>query len=140
MDQTMIRRDGGDPGLFESAEEGPALELRGFSYNEQRRIVPALLDALTLCGCCLEEQRMLSPTQTALSFEVHLRSAFELYSELIAAGVELTRESHVKMTGLCTLRGHNPRRARRRRVLRVRLEVSFLYDNLEFGMMAIGIA
>jgi hypothetical protein len=124
---------------LDTAENGPAIELRGFSYDEQRRIVPALLEAMAVCGCFVEEQRALSLTQTELRFEVHLRSAFELYSELVAAGVELTRDSHVKMTSLCTLRGHNPRQAKRRRVISVRLEVSFLEeDNLEFGMMAIG--
>lgn len=129
------------PHPLDKAEDGPAVELRGFSYDEQRRIVPALLDAMAACGCWVEEQRVLSPTQTELRFEVHLRSAFELYSELVAAGVELTRDSHVKLTGLCTLRGHNPRQAKRRRVISVRLEVSFIEENnLEFGLMAIGLA
>ncbi len=141
MDESMMKYPGKTPGLMEQAEGGPALELRGFSYDEQQRIVPALLDAMASCGCCVEEQRAVSATQTVLCFEVHLRSAFELYSELVATGVELTRDSHVKMTGLCTLRDHNPRQARRRRVLSVRLEVSFLENsNMEFGMMAIGLA
>jgi hypothetical protein len=126
---------------LDNAEDGPPIDLRGFSYDEQRRILPALLEAMAACGCWVEEQRAVSSTRTEVRFEVHLRSAFELYSELIAAGVELTRESHAQMTGLCTLRGHNPRHAKRRRVISVRLEVSFLEeDNLEFGMMAIGIA
>jgi hypothetical protein len=127
--------------ILDQAEDGPPIELRGFSYDEQRRIVPALLDAMANCGCWVQEQRALSLTQTELRFEVHVRSAFELYSELIGAGVELTRDSHVRMTGLCTLRGHNPRQARRRRVVSMRLEVSFLEENnFEFGMMAIGLA
>jgi hypothetical protein len=129
------------PALLDVPEPGPVLELRGFSYDEQRRIVPALLDAMVLCGCCVQEQKALSPRHVEVCFEVYLRSAFELYSQLIGAGVELTRESHTRMTGLCTLRGHNPREAKRRRVVRVRLEVRFLEeDNSEFGMMAIGYA
>jgi hypothetical protein len=137
----MTLLPGNTPIALDKAQEGPAIELRGFSYDEQRRIVPALLEAMAACGCWVAEQRAISPTHTELRFEVHLRSAFELYSELIGAGVELTRESHAQMTGLCTLRGHNPRQARRRRVISVRLEVSFLEEgNHEFGMMAIGLA
>ena len=136
----MMQNSANYPVLLDIPEPGPVLELRGFSYDEQRRIVPALLDAMVLCGCCVQEQRTLSPTHAEVCFEVHLRSAFDLYSQVIGAGVELTRDSHTKMTGLCTLRGHNPRHAKRRRVLRVRLEVRFLEDNSEFGMMAIGLA
>ena len=128
------------PALLDIPMEGPTLELRAFTYNEQPRTVTALLDAIALCGCWVQEQRMVSPTHAELCFEVHLRSAFELYSQLLGAGVELTRESHAKMTGLCTLRGYNPRQAKRRRLLQIRLDVRFLEDNSEFGMMAIGLA
>jgi hypothetical protein len=68
----------------------------------------------------------LSPTMTKLCLEVQLRSVFELYSGLVSAGVELTRDSHTTMTGLCTVRDHNLHQARRRRILTVRLELSFL--------------
>jgi hypothetical protein len=43
------------------------------------------------------------------------------------------------MTGLCTVRDHNPRRAKRRRILTVRLELSFLEEGgAELGRMAAG--
>jgi hypothetical protein len=108
--------------------ETPPVELRGHSYEDHRIIVPALLDTLAACGCWVLEQKALSSTQTELCFEVQLRSAFELYGGLLAAGVELSRDSHIRMTILCTLRGHNPRQARRRRVVTVRLGLSFLEE------------
>lgn len=117
------------PSLFAADES--AIELRGHSYDDHRRIVPALLESMAACGCWLLEQRALSPTMTELSLEVQLRSIYELYSGLIAAGVELTRDSHICMTGLCTVRDHNPRQAKRRRVITVRLELSFL-EPMEF--------
>jgi hypothetical protein len=119
----------------------PTLELRGHSYEEHRTMIPALVEALAACGCWILEQRALSPTQAELYFEVQLRAAFELYSGIVAAGVELTRDSHTRMSGLCTLRGHNPRQARRRRVVSVRLGLSFLEDTpaIDQGIV-IGIA
>ena len=109
-----------------SAYETPQVELRGHSYEDHRQIVPALLKAVAACGGWVLEQRALSPTLTELSVEVQLRSVVELYSGLIAAGLELTRDSHTRMTGLCTVRDHNPRQAKRRRIISVRLELSFL--------------
>ena len=109
-----------------SACETSPVELRGHSYDDHRQVVPALLKAVAACGGWVLEQRALSPTTTELSVEVQLRSVFELYSGLIACGVELTRDSHTCMTGLCTVRDHNPRQANRRRILSVRLELSFL--------------
>jgi hypothetical protein len=106
--------------------EMPRVELRGYSYDDHRQIVPALLETMAACGCWVLEQRALSPTITELCFEVQLRSVFELYSGLIATGVELTRDSHTCMTGLCTVRDYNPRQAKRRRIITVRLELSFL--------------
>ncbi len=81
------------------------------------------------CGCWLLEQRAVSPNATELSFELLLRSVFELYSGLLSSGVELSRDSHTRMKSLCTVRDHNPHHARRRRVLNVRLELIFLEDN-----------
>lgn len=104
----------------------PTVDLHGHSYDDHRNIVPALLDALAACGCWVLDQKALSPTQTELYFEVQLRCAFELYSGLLSAGVELTRDSHTRMNGLCTLRGHNPTHARRRRVVTIRLSLTFL--------------
>jgi hypothetical protein len=104
------------------------VDLRGYSYQDHVSFVPALLETIATCGCWVLDQRSLSPTQTELSFEVQLRSVFELYSGLVAAGVELTRDSHTRLTSLCTLRDHNPRQAKRRRIVTIRLELCFLEE------------
>lgn len=137
----MLHSSGNNPVPTTSTAEGSTVELHGFSYDDRRRILAAVLEAMTACGGWVLEQKAISPTQTALRFEIQMRSSVELYSELIAAGVELTRESHMKMTELCTLRVHNPHKAKKRRILTVRLELSFLEeDALEYGAMSIGMA
>jgi hypothetical protein len=107
----------------------PQVDLRGHSYDEHRIVLPYLLDTMASCGCWVLDQKALSPSHTELSFEVQIRSVFELYSGLIAAGIELSRDSHIRMTGLCTLRGHNPHNAKRRRIVTIRLELSFLEES-----------
>lgn len=119
----------------------PAVQLRGHSYDDHRKIIPAVLESMAACGCWLTEQRALSATLTELSFEVQLRSVYELYSGLIGAGVELSRDSHTRMTSLCTVRDHNPRQAKRRRVITVRLEVNFLEQHeADAGGITMGLA
>jgi hypothetical protein len=45
------------------------------------------------------------------------------------------------MSGLCTVRDHNPRQAKRRRILTIRLELSFLEQGgSELGTSSIGVA
>jgi len=130
-----------DPIFADVTGDSPPIDLRGHSYDDHRSIVPALLDTMAACGCWVLDQRALSPTQTELRFEIQLRSVFELYSGLIAAGVELSRDSHTRLTVLCTLRDHNPRHAKRRRVITIRLDLSFLEEHTSTaGGIIVGIA
>jgi hypothetical protein len=123
------------------ASDPYSIDLRGHSYADHRQIVPALIESMAACGCWMVEQRALSPTTTELRLEVQLRSVFELYSGLVCSGIELTRDSQVRMAGLCTLRNHNPRQAKRRRVLSVRLELSLLEHTVsDCGSVAVGLA
>ena len=110
--------------------ETTVIELRGRSFDDHQEFVPALLETMASCGCWLLERRELPPNVTELRFEVLLRSVFELYSGLLSCGVELSRDSHTRMKSLCTVRDHNPHRARRRRTLTVRLELIFM-DELD---------
>ncbi len=111
------------------AVEMPPIELRGHTYDEQRELVPELIETMNACGCWLLDQRTLSSTSTELKIELQLRSVFEFYSALLAAGIDLTRDSHILMRSLCTVRDHNPHRAQRRRILNARIELVFLAQN-----------
>jgi hypothetical protein len=108
--------------------EIPVINLRGRSFEDHQEFVPMLLDTMASCGCWLLERREFPPNATELSFELLLRSVFELYSGLLSCGVELSRDSHTRMKSLCTVRDHNPHRARRRRVLTIRLELIFVEE------------
>ena len=108
--------------------ETPVIELRGRSFDDHQEFVPALLETMASCGCWLLERRELPPNVTELRFEVLLRSVFELYSGLLSCGVELSRDSRTRMKSLCTVRDHNPHRAKRRRVLTIRLELIFVEE------------
>jgi hypothetical protein len=121
--------------------EIPLIQLRGRTYEDHREIVPVLLETMAACGCWLLEQRVLSPSATELSFELQLRSVFELYSGLLSSGVDLSRDSHTRMKSLCTVR--DPHNAKRRRILTIRLELIFMEqtDSLpDLARTAMGLA
>lgn len=106
----------------------PLLEVRSFSYEERPMILAALAQQMATCGCWLLERRTVSLSQIEYRFELQLRSIFDLYSGLIAAGLELTKGSHLDLTSLCTLCKHNPTPAELGRIVTVRLELSFLIE------------
>lgn len=123
--------------------EIPLIELRGRTYEDHREIVPILLDTMANCGCWLLEQRAVSPKVTELSFELLLRSIFDLYSGLLSSGIDLSRDSHTRMKSLCTVRDHNPHLAKRRRILTIHLELIFMEDTgaaSDLARTAMGIA
>ena len=104
------------------------LRLQSFSYEARRVILPALADVMTHCGCWLLERKVVSLTQLDYIFELQQISVLDLYSELIAAGLELTRGSHLELTTLCGLLAHSCSPTDRRRIVHVHLEVSFLEE------------
>lgn len=112
------------------------VELQGFSYEDRRLVLAAMLESLETCGCWVEERRSVSPSQMELRFEVPLSAADELYSEMVSVGVEFTREAHQAMTWLCTLRRHEPKSLR---TVSVRMDMSFLEEYaMEMGRMPTG--
>lgn len=107
------------------------LDVKGFSYEDRGVVVPALLQAISGSGCWLLDRQMLTVSQMEILFEMQLRSALGIYSDLIGAGLELTRAGHGSLTGLCTLCKHNPQVMQAGRMVTVRLHVSFLEEEYE---------
>ena len=117
-----------------SSTVAPMLDVRSFTYEDRRGILAGLGEAMNGCGCWLLERKALSTTQMEYRFEVQLHSAVDLYIALIECGLELTRASHLELTELCMLRKHNQSQCELRRVIHVRLEISFLEDIVPLGM------
>jgi hypothetical protein len=112
------------------------LDLRGYSYTDRQGLLPGLVSAFTQCGGWVLERKTTSATTIEFRIEIQLRSIVELYGSLIAAGVELTRNSHALLTDLCTCRHNLPRNQgsattrnyQPSQILALRLELSFLED------------
>jgi hypothetical protein len=103
-------------------------DLQGFSYQDRHCLLPVLTSALTQCGGWVLERKTTSASSMEFRIEIQLQCIVELYSSLIAAGVELTRTTHDTLTALCTSRHHIARSHTATQVLCIRLELSFLED------------
>ena len=103
-------------------------ELAGYSYGERATLLPALTSAFTQVGGWVLDRKTTSSNAVEFTIELQLRSVVELYSAIVAAGIELTRATHATLTGLCTCRRHTGYAVGLKEVLTLRLEVSFLED------------
>jgi hypothetical protein len=117
------------------------VRLRCFSYEERFGVMAVMLEALDQCGCWMESRETVSATQVEMLFAARLAASDELYSGLMTTGVDMTQESHMAMTLLCTRWRHQPEDASRFATIRVRLEVNFLrLPEVEMGFVAQGAA
>jgi hypothetical protein len=132
------------PRVYPESHERPAaaaasnlsIEVRCFSYEERRMVLPALLDAVNNTGGWILDRQVLPNGRIEFWFEVQLRSIMELYSGMVGTGLEFTRSGHRDLTALCTLR-QNAASTERHRLIGIRMEVSFLdEDELSLPIVA----
>lgn len=103
-------------------------DLQGYSYEDRQGLLPVLTNAFTHCGGWVLERKATSATTMEFRIEIQLQGIVELYSSLVATGLELTRGTHDTLTALCTSRMHIARSAEPSRLLSIRLELNFLED------------
>ena len=109
--------------------EAAQATLRALTYRPRPVIVPLLTESLEDCGCWVRE-RSGGANNLVLRFEISLYAVVELYSCLIECGLEFDRCGHRELALLCTLRRHAIVPDALRRMLNVRLELTFA-DELE---------
>lgn len=116
----------------------PTHELQGYSYEDRQGLLPSLTSAFTQCGGWVLERRATSASTMEFHLELQLDAIVELYSSLVAAGVELTRTAHATLTALCTSRQYNAGWCQSKQVVSIRLEVSFLEDMTLHALLMTG--
>ena len=104
------------------------LDLQGYSYLDRQGLLPTLITSFTHCGGWVLERKTISATSMEFRIEIQLHGIVELYSSLVATGLELTRGTHATLTALCNSRKHIGRSHQPGRLVSIRLELSFLED------------
>lgn len=81
--------------------EGWNLRLTALSADDPERLVRFLTGALLACGGWVLTRTTQGKEAAELDFEFARAACVDVYSVLVAAGLELSRESHVQMANLC---------------------------------------
>ncbi len=116
------------------------LEIQSFSYDDRSGVLPELLAKLSDGGGWIIDRRSTSAQTVQLSVEAQLRSIVELYSALVAAGLELTRSSHMVLTDLCTCRKNAAYAVDLSQIVTLELEISFLEELTLHSLLASGVS
>ncbi len=114
-----------------------SLDIHGYSYSDRFQIMLSLTTSLTGSGAWITDRSTVSPTVTELRFEIQLSCVLDLYTSLVATGLELTRNAHRAMTDLWTC--YNNLDIRFSDVIAVRLEISFLEDITLHSLLTSGV-
>ena len=110
--------------------EGPvAAILRAWTHQSRAVTTPLLATTLRDCGCWTRER---AGTAAALHvlFEIPLHMVDELYAGLVECGLEFDRKARCELSMLCTLGRHSQREISLRKIIALRLAVTFA-DELE---------
>jgi hypothetical protein len=113
-----------------------SLDIQGFSYEERHGLLPTLTSAFADCGGWVMDRKTLSPTSMEFRLEIQLRAVVDLYSSILASGLELTRAAHLGLTHLCTCRKNFAAPADLGQIVAIRIEISFLEDSTLHSVFA----
>ncbi|MDR3775146.1 MAG: hypothetical protein P4L26_17460 [Terracidiphilus sp.] len=78
-----------------------AMEMKAISIEEPSRLVQNLTGAILGCGGWVLSRGANDTGTVSMLFEFERQACVEIYSLLIAAGLELSQSGHIRFTELC---------------------------------------
>jgi len=85
-----------------------AMEMRAVSMEEPGRLVQTLTGAILGCGGWILSRGANDTGTVTMLFEFERQACVDIYSVLIAAGLELSQTGHIRFTELCMCTRHQP--------------------------------
>jgi hypothetical protein len=86
-----------------------AMQMKAISVEEPSRLVQSLTGAILACGGWVLSRGANDTGMINMLFEFERRACVDIYSVLIAAGVELSQNGHIRFTELCQCTRSQPR-------------------------------
>lgn len=84
------------------------MEMKAVSQIEPSRLVCSLTGAILGCGGWVLSRGATDSGTITMLFEFERQACVDIYSVLIAAGVELSQAGHIRFTELCQCTRHRP--------------------------------
>jgi hypothetical protein len=78
-----------------------AMEMKAISVEEPSRLVQNLTGAILACGGWVLSRGANDGGTVSMLFEFERQACVDIYSVLIAAGLELSQSGHIRFTELC---------------------------------------
>ncbi len=78
-----------------------AMEMKAISVEEPSRLVQALTGAILGCGGWVLSRGANDGGTVSMLFEFERQACVDIYSVLIASGLELSQSGHIRFTELC---------------------------------------
>jgi hypothetical protein len=78
-----------------------AMQMRAISVEEPSRLVRSLTGAILGCGGWVLSRGASDTGRVSMLFEFERQACVDIYSMLIAAGLELSQSGHIRFTELC---------------------------------------
>jgi len=85
-----------------------AMEMKAASIEEPSRLVQTLTGAILGCGGWVLSRGANDTGMVNMLFEFERRACVDIYSVLIAAGLELSQSGHIRLTELCRCTRSHP--------------------------------
>jgi len=85
-----------------------AIEMRAISAEEPAQLVQTLTGAILGCGGWVLSRGANNAGAISVLFEFERQACVEIYTVLIASGLELSQDGHVRFTELCQCTRSNP--------------------------------
>src|ERR1017187_8900807 len=94
--QKMLARDAG-----QSKSIPWAMQMKAVAIEEPARLVQTLTGAILACGGWVLSRGANDTGTVSMLFEFERQACVEIYSVLIAAGIDLSQAGHIRFTELC---------------------------------------
>jgi len=78
-----------------------AMQMKAISLEEPSRLVQTLTGAILGCGGWVLSRGANNSGTISMLFEFERQACVEIYSVMIAAGLELSQSGHIRFTELC---------------------------------------
>ena len=86
-----------------------AMQMKAISIEDPSRLVQTLTGAILGCGGWVLSRGANDTGTVSMLFEFERQACVDIYSVMIAAGLELSQSGHVRFTELCQCTRSHPR-------------------------------
>jgi hypothetical protein len=86
-----------------------ALQMKAISIEEPSRLVQTLTGAILGCGGWVLSRGSNNSGTVSMLFEFERQACVDIYSVMIAAGLELSQSGHIRFTELCQCTRNHPK-------------------------------